>query len=135
MAALKNNRHEKFALSLFKGMSQQDAAIQGGYSVKTARQIGSRLLTKVDILARLQELQDAAASDKVASVIERKERLTEVARHRIETPVTAGHKIQAVAELNKMEHIYEPGGNTRDVHVVFVVGRGYVDKKQIEGEE
>ena len=61
----------------------------------------------------------------------RKEVLAQVALHAIETPVSAGHKIAAIKEINLMEHIYEPGGNVRDVNVVFIIGRGYRDVPQI----
>lgn len=44
--------------------------------------------------------------------------------------------IAAIAELNKMEHIYEVGGNIRDVNVVFVIGKGYANQPQLmEGSE
>ena len=133
MAALKNNRHEKFALSLFKGMSQQDAALQAGYKPSRARQTASRLATMLPIVARILELHQKAESDAIMSVRERKEKLTEIADGEHKIPITARDKIQAIAELNKMEHIYEPGGNARDVNVVFVIGRGYV-KQNTEKE-
>lgn len=44
--------------------------------------------------------------------------------------------IQAIAELNKMDHIYEPGGQGPDVNIVFVIGKGYSSLPQpIEGED
>ena len=44
--------------------------------------------------------------------------------------------IQAIAELNKMEHIYETGGgNTQNINVVFVIGRGYKDPPVIQEVE
>lgn len=135
MAALKNSRHEKFALSLFKGMSQQDAALQAGYKPSRARQTASRLATMLPIVARILELHQKAESDAIMSVRGRKERLTEIADGEHKIPITARDKIQAISELNKMEHIYEPGGNTRDVKVVFVIGRGYVNKPQLEEGE
>ncbi len=33
--------------------------------------------------------------------------------------------ISAIAELNKMEHIYEAGNSDRPINVVFVIGKGY----------
>jgi len=41
------------------------------------------------------------------------------------TKVKLHNPINAIAELNKMEHIYEPGGNTQNINVVFVIGKGY----------
>ena len=44
----------------------------------------------------------------VAIVVDRLKLLSEIARHRIEAPVTAGHRIAAIAELNKLEGSYPP---------------------------
>ena len=43
----------------------------------------------------------------VAITRERLQLLTSIARHNIELPVSAGHITGAVAEMNRMEHIYE----------------------------
>lgn len=109
---LKNNRHERFCLALFKGMSQKDAAIEAGYSPKWARSAASRLSTNVNILGRIRQLQEMAKSDAVMTVTERKERLTELAGedNTSQFGYARGPNIQAIAELNKMEHIYEPEG-------------------------
>lgn len=39
---------------------------------------------------------------------ERKQVLKAIALHAIEQPVSAGHKIAAIKELNLMEHVYDP---------------------------
>lgn len=82
MPILKNSRHEKFSLNIFKGMSLHDAAIEAGYSPNHIDQAGSRLYRNVKILARIKELNEAAEDDTIASVKERKEVLTEVIRGR-----------------------------------------------------
>lgn len=48
------------------------------------------------------------------------------------TKIKLHNPIQAIAELNKMDHIYEVGGQVRDVNIVFVIGKGYSDLRQIE---
>ena len=83
MPPLHNSKWERFCLEYFDGKTKKESAIKAGYSPKTAQQIASRLLRKVNILSRLQELQQAVASAKIASVRERKERLTEIIRARI----------------------------------------------------
>ena len=83
MAQLRNNRHEKFALCLLKGMSQKDAAIEAGYKPSRAYQTASRLVRNGKVSERLQELQQAAEDASIASVIEGKQKLTEIARARI----------------------------------------------------
>lgn len=47
VAKLKNERQEKFCLEYIKTDSQRQAAINAGYSEKTADQIASRLLSNV----------------------------------------------------------------------------------------
>lgn len=111
MPPLKNNRHEKFALALFKGMSQKDAAIEAGYKPSRARRTASELVTKRDILARIGELHEMAASDAVMSVREREERLSTFGREdiRSEKGTLLRHgSISAIAELTKMKGEYPP---------------------------
>ena len=40
--------------------------------------------------------------------------------------------VSAIDLLNKMDKIYEVGGNIRDVNIVFVIGRGYANQPQLE---
>ncbi len=49
-----------------------EAAKAAGYSDKTARSQGQRLLTNADILQYIRTLQDAAASERIASLTETK---------------------------------------------------------------
>lgn len=154
MQPLKNVRHEKFALALFKGKSQKDAAIEAGYKTKNCESIASRLVKKSQVFQRILDLQEMAESDAIMSVIQRKERLSEIARARLTDFVEAGadgsyinvglesvnsaalkkvksrteydkdganaavitklelhDPIRAIAELNKMERVYEPEGS------------------------
>ena len=130
---LKNNRHELFVLALVKGMTQTQAAIEAGYSQHTADAQASRLLTKVVITERRAALQLLAQTDTVMTVIERKERLSELAKEA--NPGKFGYQrqpnIQAIAELNKMGGDYAPEKHINlNVDVKFVIGRGYVITKE-----
>lgn len=66
-----NAREEKFCIELMRDNNQTQAAIRAGYSPKTARSQASRLLTKPNVRARveqlraaqLQELQDRVGFD------------------------------------------------------------------------
>ena len=49
------------------------------------------------------------------------------------TKLKLHNSIQAIDLLNKMENIYEKGGQLRDVNVVFVIGKGYSTLSLIEG--
>ena len=83
MAPLINHQHEKFCLAYFSGKNGKEAAIEAGYSEKTAYALASRLLRNVKISERLRELQEAAASARIMGKTERMERLSEIARARV----------------------------------------------------
>lgn len=148
-------KQETFILNLYSGMNQYDAYSEAGYAVAkqtraTIDSNASRLANNVKVLARLDEMRQAAKSALIVDEIERKEILSEIARGRLtdyitcgpdrdlidvgpESPNTAAFQeitsrtefdkdgagvavitklklhsnIQAIAELNKMEHIYE----------------------------
>lgn len=59
MPVLANQRHERFAQELAKGVSQTEAYKLAGYSAsdETARRTASVLMTKHDVVARVAELQ------------------------------------------------------------------------------
>lgn len=81
---------ETFCINYFQIGNATEAAIKAGYSKKTARVIASINLTKINIINRIQELRDTAASAKIMDVVERKERLSEIARARLTDYVTCG---------------------------------------------
>ena len=63
-----NARQERFCLEYSASGNATQAAIAAGYSLKTARSQGQRLLTKADIKARLEELQQEARREKIAAI-------------------------------------------------------------------
>ena len=120
-------KQEKFITSYVQTGNATQSAIQAGYSPKTAQEIAAENLSKPIIIARRQELEAKINSPKIADAIERRERLSDIIRHKVESPVTAGHIIAATDKLNLMEHIYETG-NVQNVNVAFVIGRGYKEE-------
>lgn len=118
MAVLKNKRHEKFALALFQGKTQQDAAIEAGYKPSRARFTASRLVTNGNILARILELGQKAESDAIMSVRERKEKLSEIGRGNIPDFITEeGIKVNkdsphvgAVSEITSVTRVFRKNG-------------------------
>ena len=108
MPILKNYRHEKFALAIFKGMSQTDAAIEAGYKPSRARFTGSNLATYSNIRDRLKEFNEAVESSTIASVKERKEVLTEVIRGRFTHYIdTDGNLVELTKENLKSAALQE----------------------------
>lgn len=86
-----NQRQEIFCLNLFQGMTQREAWIQAGYSnrykVAWIDSHACNLARQAKIQARLAELRDevkaALVKNTIATVEERKERLTEILRARL----------------------------------------------------
>ena len=52
-----SDKHDTFCQEFVKDLNATQAAVRAGYSSRTARQQGSRLLTNADIQARINELQ------------------------------------------------------------------------------
>ena len=77
-------RQEDFARYLFEGMTQREAWIKAGYSsnypAKIIYENACRLANKSKIVARVAELNQATVDASVATVLERKRILTELAR-------------------------------------------------------
>lgn len=58
MPVLRNARREYFCQGIVKGLTQKQAAVNAGFSAKTAESAGSRLAKNVKVRARIAELRD-----------------------------------------------------------------------------
>lgn len=120
-----NQRQELFCINYVSGMTATDAAIEAGYSPKYARENCPKLRHNTTIEARIMALNAKLIGKTVASVKERKERLTTILREDNLTDkgnLARGTNIQAISELNKMEKIYTEGtinvdARTLNIHV------------------
>ena len=83
---LKPNQR-KFCLEYVKTGNATEAAIEAGYSEKTARSQGQRLLTNVDIKNYIDELTAQMESQKIASAIEMQQVLTSIIRQETDEEV------------------------------------------------
>ena len=63
-----NNRQKAFCEHFAACGNAAEAARRAGYSDRTARSIGQRLLTDVDILTYVRALQDQAAAVRIVSM-------------------------------------------------------------------
>ncbi len=147
-------KQETFCLKIFEGMSQHDAYLAAGYSNKQSSAVidknASILAQNSKVLVRIKELRKTAEDESVMNVLERKQRLTEIARAKVNdyvtehgivldksspnpgavsglkskvvyykkgrepeviTDINMHNPITAIAELNKMDGIYETGTN------------------------
>jgi len=84
MAKRLTEKQESFTLFIFKGMNQREAYVKAGYAFKSSLAVmdanASRLANNEKVKTRLAELQKRAEDASVMSVLERKQRLTEMAR-------------------------------------------------------
>ena len=102
-------KQEKFVVEYIRLNSVTEASLLAGYSSHTALTIGSENLSKPNIQARIGQLKSQMASEKVLSVVQRKEILSTTARTPSESPPTHRDRTSAIGELNRMERIYEVG--------------------------
>lgn len=114
-------KQETFTQNLFKGMSQRDAWIQAGYSSSYASAIidtnACKLANSNKIQLRWGELQKKAEDALIATVKERKQILSGIARANIPDYINdAGIKVEkespnvgAVSEITTKTKIYRKG--------------------------
>ena len=121
-------KQETLTQSLFKGMSQRDAYIEAGYSPNQLPATIDRHaceLAKTDkILARYEELRQKVEDASVATVLERKQVLTEIARARQTDFMTCsadgvwmhdiGQETMNKAALKQIQTTTEPFGEKDD---------------------
>ena len=73
-------KQETFCLKYFELGNASEAALIAGYSPRSIRNIASVNLTNANVQTRLQELRQKVEDASVATVLERKQILTEIAR-------------------------------------------------------
>ena len=132
-----NQRQEAFCNNILLGKSATESAKIAGYSEKTAQEQSSRLLSNVIICQRIATLQQAVTTGNIATVTERKELLTSIAKDKHKLPLTAKERVLAISELNKMGGDYAPERrdhtfNGEGLAEVLLKLRGYNPPKQLE---
>lgn len=141
MAALKNKRHEKFCHEYIKDMNAKQSAIRTGYSEKTAKMQGSRLMTNDDVKARIAELRDAYFNENIMTAQQVEYELTRIAlglsnekqvviegtgegcseARIIDKPPDEKSRLKAL-ELMAKRHRILSGDTTIDIKPVLIVG-------------
>lgn len=112
-------KQERFCVEYLVDCNATQAAIRAGYSAKTARSQGQRMLTNVDIKSKIDELREELKNSRIASAVERMEFLTQVMRGEITEEVVlvtkqkgvihdfkqayVSDRIKAAIELDKMD--------------------------------
>lgn len=100
-------KQEKFVQGIIEGLSQADA-YRSAYSAKrmsdkTIHEAASRLMNDSKIAARVQELRERLANEKIMTAKERLEWLTSLIKSDEET---TSDKLKAADIMNKMQGEY-----------------------------
>lgn len=102
-----NERQQRFCEEYIIDHNATQAAIRAGYSVKTAKSIGSENLTKPDIAEKIHELEEAIPrKDAIATAEEVLEHFTKVMRGEVFDQVVKRdedgnlQKVDVVAKLS-----------------------------------
>ena len=98
-----NARQEVFCREYAACGNATTAAIKAGYSEKTARKIGSRLLTYVDIKKRIGELGKVCEEKAFLTIAEKRRILQEIAQ---DPEARKDERMKAIDLDNKMEGVY-----------------------------
>lgn len=98
-------KQERFCVEYLVDCNATQAAIRAGYSAKTARSQGQRMLTNVDIKSKIDELREELKNSRIASAVERMEFLTQVMRGEITEEVVLVTKQKGVIHENKKAYV------------------------------
>ena len=138
------SRQIRFCFAYASSGNATQSAIEAGYSERTARSQGQRLLTNVDIKNFLQQLSKERESKKIADAEEMQEVLTSIIRQELEEEVIvvegcgegisegvkktkkSSHKevISAIDKLARMQGAYD---NSQTLTLVLPVFGGEED--------
>lgn len=97
------HRQELFIQEYIKTGNATSSAIKAGYSKRTAKSIGQRLLTFVDIKKKIDELSQKVANNNIMTAKERQEYLSKLINS---DNVKVSDKLKALDILNKMTGEY-----------------------------
>ena len=123
-----NDKHQRFVDEYLVDQNATRSAIAAGYSEKTARSQGSRLLTNADIQQAIQQGQDQISIELNVTARDKRQKLWEIAQFCSEVLKGAGDETYmrnpkaataAIAELNKMDGEYsQPGSELTQVNFI-----------------
>lgn len=146
---LKNLKWENFCLEYAKTANATESYKKAGYRCKTEASYNSaalRLLQNVQIQARLAELRDDMASEKIANAAEMQEILTRIARQELQEEVVVVEgvekgvseariikkrpsnqdAIKAITQLAKMQGV-DNGGASVNIVIPMIGGESELE--------
>ena len=84
-----SKKRQRFCDEYLVDLNGTQAAIRAGYSAKTAKQIGSKLLTMIDVAQYIAKQQKIIQNSKIADATEVEEYLTSAMRDELSEEVVA----------------------------------------------
>lgn len=98
-------KQKRFCDEYLKDLNATQAAVRAGYSPKTAKQIGQRMLTFVDLKSYIDEQLELLHNQKTADAQEVLEYLTSVMRgeHTEQTLQLVGDGVQKITDIDVSE--------------------------------
>lgn len=98
-------KQKRFCDEYLKDLNAKQAAVRAGYSPKTAKQIGQRMLTFVDLKSYIDEQLELLHNQKTADAQEILEYLTSVMRgeHTEQTLQLVGDGVQKITDIDVSE--------------------------------
>lgn len=134
-------RQELFIEEYLIDLNATQAAIRAGYSQKTARSQGQRMLTKVDIQQAISERMEEKKSDIIMKQDEILERLTSQARREekdyqvmLSEHLVKNDKDSVIGVERKPEVVEVPTQNKDAIKALELLGKYYVmwtDKQEV----
>lgn len=132
-------RQERFCQEFAKTGNATLSAINAGYSEKTAKQIGQRLLTNVDLQTRVKELQGEIKNKNIMDAREMQEVLTSIIKQESQEEVivvegcgdgvseavtkkktpSQADRIKAIQLLARMQGVLDSGNTVNVVVPIF----------------
>lgn len=100
-----NARQKRFCDEYLIDCNATQAAIRAGYSAKTAKQVGQKLLTKVDLKKYIEDQLEQIHNEKTADAQEVIEYLTAVMRgqHKEQVLKLVGDGVQEITDIDVSE--------------------------------
>ena len=128
-------KQKRFVDEYLIDLNATQAAIRAGYSKKTAKSIGQRLLTFVDVQNRVNEQLDKISDDKIADAKEIMEYLTSVMRGESRACVVVVEGIGDGRSASKL--ISKPPDEKERIKAAELLGKRYGiynEKLNIDGK-
>lgn len=129
-----NERQKRFADEYIISGNATQAAIKVGYSEKTARSIGQRLLTNVDISKYIKERTQALFEERSMSVAEALAIAASIARGEVQKGRNKTIDEQTHEVIKDVSYEYTPSieERQRSIDHILKVNGAYIDKKEID---